>query len=158
MMIVMAVKTRRVPTGISDMLDLPEEIHVPECDQYQVSADSVTEVVAASEGLREFCLSKGLPGRAANRFSLAVEELGINIMSWGREKNKNATVDIRMACLDGWTLRVRDNGGLFDATKWLEIHDEDDPLHNFGLRLVLKGARDVSYVSAMKINNLIVKY
>ncbi|OON84981.1 hypothetical protein BXO88_14750 [Oribacterium sp. C9] len=158
MIIVMAVKHRRIPKGISDMLDLSEEIHVPECDQYQVSADSVAEVVAASEGLREFCLSKGLPGRTANRFSLAVEELGINIMSWGREKNKKATVDIRMACLDGWTLRVRDNGGLFDATKWLEIHDEDDPLHNFGLRLVLKGAKDVSYVSAMKINNLIIKY
>ncbi|MBO4336592.1 MAG: ATP-binding protein [Lachnospiraceae bacterium] len=158
MIIVVALKNRRMPEGLSDMLDLPEEIRISDEDQYQVSAGTASEVIAASEGLRSFCLAKGLPAREANRFSLAVEELGMNIMRWGREKNKNASVDIRLSCLDGWTLRVRDNGGLFDAPKWLEIHDEDDPLRNFGLRLVLKGAREVSYVTALKINNLIIKY
>ena len=112
----------------------------------------------ASESIYRFCIEKGMSLREAFRFSLAVEELGNNILRWGTVKNKHASMDIRLYENEGWSLRVRDNGGLFDPTKWLEIHNEDDPTHNFGLRLVLKNAKDVFYVNAIKTNNLTVKY
>ncbi len=89
--------------------------------------------------------------------SLAVEELGSNTVRYGFNDGKSHSMDIRLIKAEcGWTLRLRDDGTLFDPVNWLEQNCPEDPASNIGIRMVLKMANDIEYIPMMKMNNLLI--
>ena len=103
-------------------------------------------------------MENGMNDKDAMWFSLAVEELGMNIIRWGMSKKKKESMDIRLHKADSWVLRIRDDCGSFDPTNWLSLHQDESAVKNIGIRMVLGGSKDVSYVSAMKTNTVIITY
>lgn len=160
MWIVVSMMNHRPVRKVEDFLDLPKDFDIVESTEYSASARTAEEVLRISEQIHAFCKEKGFSERNAMWTSLAVEEMGMNIVRWGMEKKRSASMDIRLFSpeQDRWTLRIRDNAASFDPTKWEEIHRNEDPAKNIGIHLVLSGASNVMYVNALKINNLSISY
>ena len=49
-----------------------------------------------------------------------------------------------------------DDGRPFDPVKWLELNHPDDPLKGAGIRIVVGMAKEVRYMPAMGLNNLLI--
>lgn len=54
-------------------------------------------------------------------------------------------------------LRLRDDCRRFDLVERYRMMNPDDPTKNVGLRIVFASADDVSYSSALDMNNVCVK-
>lgn len=158
MFFVIFVILKRPPRSVDDFLDLPKDFELSAERHLSVSASNEEEVIAASEEVTQFCKRNGMPSREAMYFALAVEELGMNIVRYGIREKKSGSMDIRLCRGDNWMLRIRDNGGAFDPTNWLSLHEEDEKEKNIGIRMVLSGAKDVSYVNAIKTNCIVIEY
>ena len=117
---------------------------------------SIQEASDASEQLDRFCREKGLPPRTAMLIGLCVEEITINIIRHGFVKdNRPHQVDVRLVLEeDDCILRIRDNCIHFDPTKYLELHQSDDPASHYGLRMVMGMVKDANYVNSLGLNHL----
>lgn len=156
--IMAAVKKKGVPSSFADYLFIKEPFGVPEEDQIELSISEASEVIPASEAVKDFCEKKGGTQKESYLLPLFVEELGNNITQYGFEKSKNRSVDVRlMRHPDGWTLRFRDNCKRFDPVEWNKLHTDPDPAANIGIRLVCGISKDVSYLSTMELNNLTIR-
>ena len=87
---------------------------------------------------------------------LCVEEMTDNIIRFGFPGDKQRHhVDVRLV-LDGESriIRIRDNCFNFDPTKYLELHESDDPTAHIGLRMVMRMVKQANYVNSVGLNNL----
>ena len=153
-----AVKKRGVPYKIADYLFLKEPFGVADENLFEASISNKNEVIPVSEAVGEFCENKGAPMKIGTLTALFVEELSNNIIEFGFADGKKHSIDIRVMKLsDRWTLCFRDNCKLFDPTKWIKLHETDDPTANIGIRMVCGMAKDINYLSTMELNNLTIK-
>ncbi len=53
-------------------------------------------------------------------------------------------------------IRIRDNGRPFDPVEWYEKNHPEDPASGLGIRIIMKLAKDVKYIPAMGLNNLMI--
>lgn len=53
-------------------------------------------------------------------------------------------------------MRIRDNGKPFDPVEWQKTNHPDDPTSGLGIRMVIGLAKEVRYVPAMDMNNLML--
>ncbi len=53
-------------------------------------------------------------------------------------------------------IRFRDNGKPFDPVKWYEINHPQDPVSGLGIRIIMGLAKNVTYLPAMGMNNLVI--
>lgn len=112
----------------------------------------------ASRMVREICKNKGLDSKISNMLSLFVEEMGINIVEHGFIDSEEGSADLRIVFHeDSYVIRIRDDGKPFDPVDWYKKNESDDPTVGLGIRMVTGMAKDVSYVRAMEMNNLIIK-
>ena len=89
---------------------------------------------------------------------LAAEEAVGNVIEHGFSDGKPHSVEVRVLKKDGgWMLRVRDDCRLFDPGKYIEQYTGDDPSANIGLKLLREIALEITYVNALKLNNLMIK-
>ena len=51
-------------------------------------------------------------------------------------------------------IRVRDNCVSFDPTRYLELHESNDPAHHIGIRMVTAMVNDINYINSLGLNNL----
>ncbi len=152
-----AIHKRGIPYRMSDYLFLKEPFGAPEENVFEASVTDESQVIPASDAVREFCVSKNADPKQTYLLSLFVEELGNNIVRHGFMKGKGNGIDIRVIREEeGFTLRFRDNCKAFDPTEWIKLHESDDPTSNIGIRMVCGMAKSVHYVSAMDLNNLTV--
>ena len=117
---------------------------------------SVLEATEASQQIVSFCRDKGMDRRKAMLLGLCVEEMTVNIIEHGFSKDKlSHNVDIRLVLEeDSQVIRIRDNCVRFDPTKYLELHQSDDPAAHIGLRMVMGMVREAAYVNSLGLNNL----
>lgn len=120
------------------------------------TASDVQDIVNVSKDAEKFCIDNGASEQDAKHVSLAIEELGCNVVRLGFGKSKK-TIDIKLMKDDGWFLRLRDDCSAFNPKDWFAVHQEKNPEHN-GIRLVCSLAKDINYFSVMGFNNLIVKF
>lgn len=131
-------------------------------DGFGVSADSLMEaeirsmkdVTSVSEAAERFCEARGQSPLFANRIALCVEEMGANVVEYGFKKDGKNHLSIRILRKDGkWILRFRDDCDAFDPVSYVPPEGKEN---TSGIRLVLKMADDVRYISSLNLNNLIV--
>ena len=87
---------------------------------------------------------------------LCVEEMTVNIIEHGFTKDKlSHNVDVRLVIeQDKRIVRIRDNCVNFDPTKYLELHQSDDPVAHIGLRMVMGMVKETNYINTLGLNNL----
>ena len=82
-----------------------------------------------------------------------------NIIEQGFKDGKPHYIDVRAVYEreKGVTLVVRDDCRPFDPKERFRYLADDDPATNIGLRIIMNMARDLSYTSALRLNNLTIK-
>ncbi len=129
-------------------------------DEMRCDIGTVEDGVAASVQLGEFCRRNGGSSRIAYHIALCAEELAINNIEHGFNDGKPHVLKLRAAVSEGMlTLRLRDDCRQFNLVERYRMvkQKEDDPAKNIGLRIIFASADDVSYSSALNLNNVCVK-
>jgi len=152
-------KNGRVSFTAEDFSLLPAGFGAAPENCYECTVQDLAGAAAASDGAVRFCRSHGLDARTSMMVGLCIEEMTSNIVRYGFSQSKNRhNIDVRLVFNDGEGLiRIRDNCPGFDPVHYLELHRRDDPAAHLGIRMVMAGARDVSYLNSFGLNNLTVK-
>ena len=81
-----------------------------------------------------------------------------NVIEHGFADGKPHSIEVRVLRKpDFWIIRLSDNCKLFDVKKYLEQYSSEDPAKNIGLKMIMGFAKDVTYFSALNLNNLTLK-
>ena len=152
-------RNRRPVRCTGDLLMLEDGFGVLPENEFSATVTTIEGAVAASQDLIGFCKSRGVDDRTAGRLGLAAEELIVNIIEHGFSDGKPHYIDVRAIYEreEGVTLIVRDDCRPFDPKERFRYLDDDDPATNIGLSIIMNMASDLSYTSAMKLNNLTIK-
>lgn len=123
---------------------------------FECTVQSVSDAVEASSRICAFCREREIDRRTAMLIGLSVEEMTINIIEHGFTKDKLAhNVDVRVVLEENCRIiRIRDNCVSFDPTRYLELHQTDDPAAHIGLRMVMGMVKEANYVNSFGLNNL----
>ncbi|WP_026493743.1 ATP-binding protein [Butyrivibrio sp. XPD2002] len=80
-----------------------------------------------------------------------------NTIDHGYKDDREKNIDIRVIYgKDKQTIRIRDNGKLFDPVEWHKKNHPEDPASGLGIRMVMGLAKEVRYVPAMDMNNIML--
>ena len=133
---------------------------------YQVLIqDRYEDIPKISAEIDDFCEEHGVPMKKQYAISLCMEELVVNIIQMGFQKERDNYIDIRVSVLPDQrvALRIRDDAVEFDPTQSREAslddlaegsHQED---HNeLGLLMVKKVAQSYSYKRTVGFNDFMV--
>lgn len=127
-------------------------------DYMEMTVENVEDAVKVSKELNEFCKGKGMDNRTGMLIGLCAEEMIVNIIEHGFNKDRNSdNVDVRMTVHDDRrVIRIRDNCKSFDPTKYLELHQnrESDPSAHIGIRMVMSLVKEANYINTLGLNNL----
>lgn len=141
--------------GIKSFALIPENYGAADDRCFDVSITSAGDVVKVSKQAADFCREKGLARRTGSLMALAVEEMSNNIIEYGFADGREHSIDIRIVVSERETLlRIRDNCIGFDPVKYLELHQDDDPVAHIGIKMVMKLVKDANYVNSLGLNNL----
>jgi Na+-driven multidrug efflux pump/anti-sigma regulatory factor (Ser/Thr protein kinase) len=123
---------------------------------FECSVQTVSEAAEVSARLCAFCQEREIDRRTAMLIGLSVEEMTVNIIEHGFTKDtQEHNVDVRVVLDDDVrVIRIRDNCIGFDPTKYLELHQSDDPTAHIGLRMVMGMVKEANYVNSLGLNNL----
>ena len=149
----------RVPRTTEDFLFLPKEFGAAPEDVYERSFRTIEEVMTAAEEVDGFMKEHDATPKQRLLIPLCIEEMAKNVVEHGIARGKDGnSAEMRVLKKNGeWILRVRDNCRAFDPRQWIQINNPEDPSSNIGIRMICGMARDVKYVNAMQLNNLIIK-
>ena len=152
------IYNRKISFRLEDLLLLPEDFDSQKNPQINVTVTSQKEVEKLSEQVQNFCENNGVDGKRSLRAAICIEEMARNIVEHGFADGKKHSVDIRVIIQgDEVTIRLRDDCRPFNPKKWHEIHNPENKIDNIGIRMVFAIARDVKYISILKLNCLIIK-
>lgn len=135
---------------------LPRDFGASEADCFERSVSSMVEAAEVSQQICAFCKERGIDRRLSNLIGLSVEEMTVNIIKHGFTKdNLEHNIDVRVVLEpERRVIRIRDNCFNFDPTKYLELHQTEDPAAHIGLRMVMGMVREANYVNSLGLNNL----
>ena len=127
---------------------------------FERSIRSEQDAIAASEDAVAFCRSRGLSPRESMLIGLCLEEMTVNIVTYGfRADRKKHHVNVRLVLEgDDRVLRIRDDCVNFDPIHFLKLHESDDPTAHVGIRMVMKTAKDANYLNSLGWNNLTLAF
>ena len=156
--IIICICKKGLAKHLDDFMLLPEDYGIEEGAELYSCIKTIDDAVAKSEEARKFCLSHGADRKKANLMSLYVEEMGKNIIIYGKPKHKNkVNVDFRLYYKDGkFCMSLRDYCEAFNPEKYYEIHKNDSPEKNLGIRIILKSAQDIRYINTFNSNCTII--
>ena len=124
----------------------------------RVGENDMGQVVRLSREAEAFARANGADGRTAFHIGLAVEEIAGNTLEYGFADGKPHRIELRLLKKEGaWLLRLRDDCPLFDPGDYMAQFSGSDPARNIGLRLLYGTAEDVTYLNALKLNNLLIR-
>ena len=147
---------------LEDFRMFPPGFGVPEDDEIQAVITNQDEVMEFSLKTDEFCKKKTNSARTAYYTSLAVEEMGTNVIKHGftrdQRKRKHA-LDARVVYKDGdLIVRLRDNSLNFNPLKKAEsVFKSEDKSSFLGLKMILGAAEEIRYTNLLDLNNLIIR-
>ena len=154
----LCIRNKTLPIHAKDYMLLPEEFGGGADDNLSAQISTMDEVAGESRKATEFCANHGLDSRQANLVGLFVEEMMGNIIKHGKPRTRGeACVDYRLYADHGKIgLSLRDYCEAFDPMKYYEIHKEDEPEKNIGIRMVMGLAEDVRYINTFNSNCLLI--
>lgn len=141
-----------------DLLLLPAEFGSEPEELYEASMQTIEDVMDVSAWVMRFCESRGASHRTAFMAALFVEEMAVNTILHGFPEGRRGSIDLRLVYgEEAKVIRLRDNGRPFDPAEWLRRNQTEDPSSGVGIRIVIGLAKDVLYIPAMGLNNLVIK-
>lgn len=146
--------------GVESILLFPESFCQDIEDQLEISISQrdVSRAVDASIQAAAFAKRNKASRRTSYLIGLAVEEAVSNILEYGFADGKSHEVNIRiLSKREEYIIRVRDDCALFDPGCYLKQFSDQDVTANIGLRILYGTAADITYLNALKLNNLIIK-
>lgn len=159
MFVVLCIRCKGLPKTAADFLFLPKGCGETEEENYYCELSSIEDVENASIAMGDFCKAHQISTSQANQMALFVEEMGCNIILHGKQQGRNRiSAQLRVSIHeDQILLTLRDCCSYFDPAKYYEIHKDEDPAQNIGIRIVMKMADEVQYVSAFNSNNTMIR-
>ena len=153
------LRSPRRPPRFADLLFLDPEWERAEADGLSLAIANgdaaLRQTVDASEETIRCLLLHGADRRQANLLGVCVEELCSNIVRHGFRKPYHM-LELSLRERGGaWTLRIRDNCAYFNVSDYLKIQEKQK--EQLGLSLVQGLAQEVQYMSALKINNVVIR-
>ncbi len=127
---------------------------------FECTVQSEREAIDASQDAVRFCEARGIARRDGMLIGLCIEEMTVNIVRHGFTADKQPHhIDVRLV-LEGETrvIRIRDDCRNFDPIYYMNLHESDDPSSHVGIRMVMKTAKDASYLNSLGWNNLTVTF
>lgn len=154
------IKNRKFQPSFSAVFSLPNEFGERTENSMECSINMMSEVREASVQAIDFCKVHGIDNRRSYLIGLFIEEMAGSIVEHGFCKDrKKHTVDLRFYLSEGkLTLRLRDDCPLFDVKERGERlrPNPEDPTANIGIRIVMGMSNELTYISTLGTNNLIV--
>ncbi len=115
---------------------------------------SIENAAGISDKIIQFCKKNNISSERANRAGLIAEELTTNIIRFGKERNRDNLIDIRLLISqDGIVLRIRDDGIPFNPVEHIRKNGMES---SFGLKIVNQMAKKFDYTYALNFNNTAV--
>ena len=141
------------------LLKLPPDFGAKDGEFMTFSAESLDDVILASEKVIGFCLENSYPKSTAYHVGLCIEEITANVLRHGFNSKRRRYSDIRVVSKNSrLTVRVRDNCKEYDPRKRIEMYDPNHPEKNIGTRIVSQLATGIDYYNNAGINTLIMKF
>ena len=148
---------KKMPTKIDDYILLKEDFGSKPEDTFEVSVSNLEGAMDVSDRVMEFYKEHHMDKRTITYISLFLEEMLRNTIEHGFEGKKDNYIDVRVICgKEKQVIRIRDNGKPFDPVEWHKTNHPDDPTSGLGIRMVIGLAKEVRYVPAMDMNNLML--
>lgn len=140
-----------------ELILLDEDFGCRPEDAFGASFSDMEGVMAASRDVMTFCRDRRMDHRTGVMVSLFIEELCGNTIRYGYQDGKEKMVDVRVVCSgDRRVIRIKDTAAPFDPVEWYRKNHPEDPSSGIGIRMVAGLAKDVRYVPAMGLNNLML--
>lgn len=144
--------------GFASTLPFPASFAGDITASFECSIGTEKELVAMSEYANDCCLKAGADRRTAFLIALSIEEMAGNVIEHGFTDGKAHRVDLRILKKTGrWIVRIRDDAGHFNPVDYIEQYAGEDPVENIGLKMIRGLADEMIYLSALNLNNLIIK-
>lgn len=158
MLLYLSVRNRSVPKKTEDFMLLAEGFGGREEDNLTAQIHTMEDVVRESERAAEFCLRHGMDRRQSFLMALFVEEMGGNIVRHGKPRGRGGLcVDYRLFVNEGKaSMSLRDYCDAFDPMAYYDIHNKGNAEDSFGIRLVMKLAKDIRYINTFNSNCLFI--
>jgi putative MATE family efflux protein len=153
--LIVFIKNRKLSVNTDTFAMLSVEFGSQDYVAYEASITKPEDVVKISQQADEFCRQHGVNDKTSSIIALSIEEMANNIVAHGFKGKKDHSIDVRVMLKNGSpVLRLRDNCAGFDPVKYLELHEDDDPVAHIGIRMVMKLVKDANYVNSLGLNNL----
>lgn len=158
MFVILVLRNKGIPKKWEDCMLLPEGFGGGSGENAYAQIRTMDDVIRESEHAQAFCLEHGADKRTALLVSLFVEEMSGNIVTHGNPRTRGGVcVDYRLFVEQGnISLSIRDYCEQFDPVQFYEIHRADSPESKFGIRMVMKLAKDIRYINAFNSNSLLI--
>ncbi len=142
----------------------------------------IKECVEVSEEIYRHCKEHGMDKKRSFLISLFTEELTKNVVTHGFSKKHDNMIMVKlMTSEESATLCIKDNCRYFDPTKYYEfvkerdegiieensagdaskmgkgqsiLMDDGSSLKGFGIRMLMKLSKNVTYMNSLSLNNL----
>ena len=117
------------------------------------------DAMAASAGAARFMKEKGIDSRLCFVTALCIEEVCMNTVKYGfSDGSMGHHVEVRVIVSgDQHIVRFRDDCLAFDPTKYLELHNDNDPSSHLGIRTMMALSKEAIYINSLGLNNLTLK-
>ena len=117
------------------------------------------DAMAASAGAARFMKEKGIDSRLCFVTALCIEEVCMNTVKYGfSDGSMGHHVEVRVIVSgDQHIVRFRDDCLAFDPTKYLELHNDNDPTSHLGIRTMMALSKEAIYINSLGLNNLTLK-
>lgn len=150
--------TKKNPFSWDNLILKPDSYGVQKENFFEWEISDIETLCKSCATAAEFVENHGGSKRQIFLLPLFMEEMGKNILTWAFRDGKEHRLTIKiMRNAEGFILRFRDNGVHFDPAEYYKIHKGENPVENFGIRMVFSMASEVTYLNTMNLNNLIVK-
>ena len=157
--IFLLVINRKFRLSFDWLLMLPDTFGSKKGDEIGSSLQSIDDVMDYSKKVWDFCVERGVSDKQTYFMSLAVEEMGRNVIEYGFRDKKAHVLEIRVSKKnDDLILRLRDDCKPFNPKKAYEkLYNNEDPTSMIGIRMINSMAKEFSYTSTLRVNNLIIR-
>lgn len=155
---IICFRCRALPRKWEDFMFLPKDFGGKQEDNLYAQIQTIDDVIKESQRTEEFCLSHGVQPDRAKLMGLFVEEMAGNIVLHGNKKGrKGVCADFRLSLSEGkLCLSLRDFCMEFDPFTYYELHKDEGPGENIGLRIVTELAGETAYINAFNSNNILI--
>lgn len=153
------IKNNKFSILVDNCMLLPKEFGKDVIRRWNLTiGNDLNEVVALSMRIQSRAKEENFEDKSLNKIALAIEEMAGNVIKYAFKEGENRWMDILIIQKkDGFILRLRDNGKMFDPLKYLYENKSEDFSEHMGIYLVTKIADDVSYRRTIGLNNLIIR-